>query len=103
MPGWPGTVSAIDDAPRLMVSLIDVSEIWPDLRATAVVGLDLSDARLDWSVGRFDGATFLGCTFPAGVLDRLGDSGAATFSSLRDVPLQPYRTHLYSYDELTTV
>ena len=90
----------MDDAPRLIVSPAELSAAWPDLRATAVVDLDLRDERLDWSEGRLDGAMFFGCRFPPRVADRLTASGAATFSSLSGLPFQPYRTDLYAYDEL---
>jgi predicted Rossmann-fold nucleotide-binding protein len=92
----------MDAAPRLIVSLRELSAAWPDLRAAAVVGLDLRNEHLDWSEGRFDGATFFGCTFPPGVLDRLTAAGAGSFSSVADVPFQPYRASLYTYDELTS-
>jgi predicted Rossmann-fold nucleotide-binding protein len=92
----------MDDPRRLIVSRADLSAAWPDLRATAVVGLDLRDERLDWSEGRLEGATFFGCRFPAGVTDRLTAAGAAMFSQLGELPFQPYRSDLYRYDELTS-
>jgi predicted Rossmann-fold nucleotide-binding protein len=92
----------MDAWPRLIASLAELSAAWPDLRATAVVGLDLRNEHLDWSEGRFGGATFFGCTFPQGLVDRLTAAGAATFSSVADVPFQPYRAGLYTYDELTS-
>jgi predicted Rossmann-fold nucleotide-binding protein len=92
----------MDALPRLIVSLRELSAAWPDLRAAAVVGLDLRNEHLDWSEGRFGGATFFGCTLPPGVMDRLTAAGAATFSSVADAPFQPYRAGLYTYDELTS-
>src|SRR5437764_2875485 len=88
--------------PRLIASRADLAATWPDLRATAVVGLDLRDDPLDWSEARLDGATFFGCAFPAGVADRLSGAGAATFSLLSELPFRPYRTDLYRYEELTS-
>ena len=92
----------MDDPRRLIVSRADLSAAWPDLRAAAVVGLDLHDERLDWSEGRLEGATFFGCRFPSGVSDLLTASGAAMFPPLSELPFQPYRTDLYRYDELTS-
>ncbi len=92
----------MDQPPRLIASRADLAATWPDLRATAVVGLDLRDERLEWSEARLDGATFFGCTFSAGVTDRLFAAGAAQFSLLSELPFQPYRTDLYGYEELAT-
>jgi predicted Rossmann-fold nucleotide-binding protein len=90
----------MDDPRRLIVSQADLSATWPDLRATAVVDLDLRDEPLDWSESLVHGAMFFGCRFPSGVTDGLTASGAATFSSLSELPFQPYRADLYAYDEL---
>lgn len=92
----------MDYPSRLIVSRADLAAAWPDLRAAAVVGLDLRTERLDWAEGRLDGAAFFGCRFPPGVTDLLTASGAATFSLLDELPFQPYRTDLYGYDELTS-
>jgi predicted Rossmann-fold nucleotide-binding protein len=88
------------DPPRLIASRADLSAAWPDLRGAAVVSLDLANEPPDWSGGRLEGAMFFGCTFRAGATDRLIASGAAILSLLPDVPFQPYRSDLYSYDEL---
>lgn len=90
----------MDASPRLIDSAADLAASWPDLRATAVIGLDLRTERFDWSQARVDGATFLGCTFPSGVTDRLSAAGAATFSRLNELPFRPYRSDLYRYEEL---
>src|SRR5678815_5156990 len=90
------------DDPRLIVTRAELSAAWPDLRAAAVVGLDLRDEPLAWSEGLLDGATFFGCTFAPGVTDWLTASGAAVFSLLSGLPFEPYRTDLYGYEELTS-
>jgi predicted Rossmann-fold nucleotide-binding protein len=92
----------VDEPPRLIDSPADFAAVWPDLRTTAVIGLDLSAERLNWSEARVDGATFLGCTFPSGVTDRLSAAGAAAFSALSALPFQPYRGDLYRYEELAS-
>jgi predicted Rossmann-fold nucleotide-binding protein len=92
----------VDEPPRLIDSPADLEAAWPDLRSTAVIGLDLRDEARDWSEARVDGATFLGCTFPADALGRLSAAGAATFSPVRELPFQPYRSDLYRYEELTS-
>ena len=92
----------MDEPPRLIDSPADFAAAWPDLRHTAVIGLELTAERLNWAEARVDGATFLGCTFPSGVTDRLTAAGATAFSPLTDLPFQPYRSDLYRYEELTS-
>jgi predicted Rossmann-fold nucleotide-binding protein len=91
----------MDDPGRLIVSRADLSAAWPDLRAAAVVGLDLRGEPPDWSEAKLEGAMFFGCRFPSDVTDRLTDAGAAVLSPLSSLPFHPYRTDLYRYDELT--
>ena len=65
-----------------------------------VHGLDLGD-RVDTLLGRrLGGATFLGCTFAAGDAERLQAAGALVLPALTDVPVDPYRSRLYTADEL---
>jgi predicted Rossmann-fold nucleotide-binding protein len=92
----------MDEPPRLIASRADLAAAWPDLREAAVVAIDARDERLDWSEARLEGATFFGCSFPAGVTDLLSAAGAATFSSLHGLPFTPYRTDLYRYEELAS-
>lgn len=63
-------------------------------------GVDLShrvDALLERRVG---GATFLGCRFAAGDAERVEAAGALVLPALADVPVDPYRSRLYTPDEL---
>ena len=46
------------------------------------------------------GALFLGCRFAPGDERRLRDRGALVFPAVPDVPFDPYRSHLYTPDEL---
>jgi predicted Rossmann-fold nucleotide-binding protein len=65
-----------------------------------VQSLDLtghSDALLAAEVTR---AVFLGCSFGPGVEPRLEAGGALVFPSLPDLPFNPYRSGLYTADEL---
>lgn len=74
---------------------------WPDLRHATIVALDLRQECFDWTAARVEGATFLGCWFPSGVSDELAGLGAGLFPPLGGLPFQPYRSGLYSYDELS--
>ena len=49
---------------------------------------------------RVSGAMFLGCTFAEGVEADVEARGAVVFPTLPDVPLDPYRTGLYTAAEL---
>jgi predicted Rossmann-fold nucleotide-binding protein len=65
-----------------------------------VHGLDLSD-RVDALLAcRVGGATFLGCSFAPGDADRLEEAGGLVLPTLADVPVDPYRSQLYTADEL---
>jgi predicted Rossmann-fold nucleotide-binding protein len=47
-----------------------------------------------------EGAIFLGCTFDSGVEERLRRRGALIFPRLHGVPFNPYRSRLYTPQEL---
>ncbi|UKA50904.1 LOG family protein [Arthrobacter sp. FW305-123] len=47
-----------------------------------------------------EGAIFLGCTFDDGVEESLRKRGALIFPQLHNVPFNPYRSGLYTADEL---
>ena len=46
------------------------------------------------------GSLFLGCRFDPGVADHLRQAGALVFPEVPRVPFDPYRSHLYTPDEL---
>ena len=65
-----------------------------------LVSLDLtgrSDALLAANVAR---AVFLGCSFAPGVEAQLEAGGALVFPTLPDLPFNPYRSGLYTPEEL---
>jgi predicted Rossmann-fold nucleotide-binding protein len=65
-----------------------------------VHGLDLTervDALLERRLG---GATFLGCTFAPGQAERVTAAGGLVLPALADVPVDPYRSRLYTADDL---
>lgn len=70
------------------------------LRGWRLSGLDLTGhsdalARLDLT-----GATFLGCTFAPGDAARAAAQGAIVLPRIPQVPIDAYRSHLYSAEEL---
>ena len=94
----PDTVTAVPSPP--VVSRAALAEIWPDLTGVTVIGLDLRDGSFDWSAARLGSTIFLGCRLPDGECDRLVARGAGVLSALDDLPFQPYRSSVYTYDEL---
>jgi len=71
-----------------------------NLRGWRLRGLDLTE-RTD-ALARLDvaGATFLGCTFAPGDAARAGASGALVLPTIPEVPVDSYRSGLYSPAEL---
>ena len=69
------------------------------LQGCALQGLDLSGVHLDEI--ELAGALFLGCTFPsAAASGKAVERGAAVFPQFVGLPYDPYRSRLYSVDEL---
>ncbi|MBJ7358376.1 Rossmann fold nucleotide-binding protein [Nocardioides sp.] len=63
-------------------------------------GLDLS-GRVDQLLAhRVGGATFLGCRFANGDVERVEAAGGLVLPAFSDVPVDAYRSRLYSADEL---
>jgi predicted Rossmann-fold nucleotide-binding protein len=86
---------------RLVGTVAELRAAWPDLRNTSVVGLDLREEDLDWPAARVDRTVLLGCRLPAGVGERLADAGVGVLRAPVGLPFDPFRSHLYTYDELT--
>jgi predicted Rossmann-fold nucleotide-binding protein len=65
-----------------------------------VHGLDLTERAGALLERRIAGATFLGCTFAPGDAERIQTAGGLVLPALGDVPVDPYRSRLYTADEL---
>ena len=63
-------------------------------------GLDLTERASDLLDRRVAGATFLGCTFAPRDAARIEAAGGLVLPALRDAPVDPYRSRLYSAEEL---
>ena len=71
------------------------------LDCAVVQGLDLTEQGIDWENLQCDGATFLGCTFPADLnLETLRRRGAIIFPEMPNLPYKAHRAQLYSRGEL---
>jgi hypothetical protein len=74
------------------------------LRGCAVQGLDLRGLDVDWATLDVDGTLFLGCLFPSPEAEAaVKANGAAIFPRFAPRPYDPYRTSLYTPDELESV
>ncbi|MFT4082477.1 MAG: Rossmann fold nucleotide-binding protein [Nocardioides sp.] len=71
-----------------------------DLRGWRLHGLDLRTYGAVLDRVRLTGATFLGCTFAAGDAARAEQAGALVLPRIEKVPVDPYRTALYTAEEL---
>jgi predicted Rossmann-fold nucleotide-binding protein len=71
-----------------------------DLSGWRCHGLDLRERTDALRECQVSGAMFLGCRLATGVEAELDEQGAIVFPSLPDVPIDPYRTRLYTAGEL---
>ncbi len=71
------------------------------LNYAVVQGLDLRLKEIDWESIQCNGAVFLGCRFPEGVvMETLRQKGALIFPRIPGLPYHPNRHNLYSREEL---
>ena len=87
-------------AASVLADLAALREAWPELRGVTLIGLDLRREQLDWSEARLDRTMLLGCLLPEGAADQLTALGVGVFPPLDDLPFEPYRAELYTYEEL---
>ena len=72
-----------------------------DVHDVVLQGIDFRGADLDWSVYRFRETVFLGCHFAnAGAPAEVVAAGGVIFPRLPDLPYDPYRPALYTWQEL---
>lgn len=70
------------------------------LKGCACQGLDLVDRTWALIESEVIGAFFLGCRLESNALKYLNDQGAVVFPPLLDLPFRPFRSRLYTVDEL---
>jgi predicted Rossmann-fold nucleotide-binding protein len=70
------------------------------LRGWRVVGLDLRERSATLRDVELTGATFLGCTFADGDAARAEHAGALVLPRIPEVPVDTYRSRLYTPEEL---
>ena len=102
VPDGPGPGTGTDVPSGAVVATVaELRAAWPDLRNAAVIGLDLRHEDLDWTAARIDRTILLGCRLPTGVAEPLANAGVGILRAPDGLPFDPFRTHLYTYDELT--
>ena len=72
----------------------------PDLRDAWIAGLDLARVDLSSSAVDVHGAVFAGCQMDAPTRESLTSRGATVLPPIEDLVFDPYRTEIYSYEEL---
>ncbi len=65
-----------------------------------LVDLDFKEAAIGWMQVRIDHTTFLGCTFRSSDELILREKGAFFYPRMPDLPYNPYRKSLYTWQEL---
>ena len=71
------------------------------LRNTAIQGLDLSKIQIDWKTVDLQDTIFLGCTFACYEDEyTVRCRGAYIFPQIDGLPYNPYRSRLYTWQEL---
>jgi predicted Rossmann-fold nucleotide-binding protein len=72
----------------------------PDLAGAWVIGVDLRDVELDWSITEASSTLFAGCRMDGAAIETLSVAGAVFLPPMPDLPFNPYRAWLYSNREL---
>ncbi len=70
------------------------------LKNCTVQGIDLSEVNIDWCNISIDNTVFLGCTLKKEDKSQLINQGAIVFPKVDHLPYDPYRTKLYTWQEL---
>ncbi len=92
--GGPGTeLDTLEDFDARLAHAGSLTGCW-------IQSLDLSDRSRALRHATIDRTVFLGCTFAPGVEAEIEGRGALVFPTLPDLPFNPYRTDLYTADEL---
>src|SRR5687768_1426839 len=94
------SVRTLTRAHTVVSTLAELEATIPNLRDAWVAGIDLSAVDLHDAAIDVHGAVFAGCRMEPAVAERLHASGATVLPSIDGLLFDPYRTHLYSNDEL---
>lgn len=82
----------------------ELLEHLPNLTNCAIQSVDLSTHPINWAQANLDNTIFLGCTFPNQALEvALIEKGALIFPKFSNLPYDPYRNKLYTWQELMEI
>jgi predicted Rossmann-fold nucleotide-binding protein len=70
------------------------------LKDCTVQGIDLNRLSVDWSTVEINNTTFLGCLMSIELEVFMRQKGAFIYIHPQNLPYDPYRRHLYSWQEL---
>lgn len=74
-----------------------------DLRGFALQDIDLREAAISWERMRLEGTLLLGCPLPPGARETIEARGGTVFPRFGARPYNPYRSTLYTPEELCAV
>jgi len=89
-------------------SISDFQAAGTNLQAKVIQNLDFSNLTVDWQSYQLEGTVFLGCCFHTDPRQhnkhkaRLVEAGALLFPRFKELPYNPYRQGLYTWQELMT-
>ena len=90
-------------SPRVVTSVRELREVWPDLADSVLIGLDLRTEDLDWAAARLDRCVLIDCLLAPNDSERIVGRGAGVLGGFDDLPFDVVRTELYTFDELASV
>ena len=71
-----------------------------DLSNVVIQDVNFLHKKIDWSRFKFQNTTFLNCRFRRDQAIKLISLGAFVYPKFENLPYNPYRNNLYSYEEL---
>lgn len=89
-----------DSSFRSVDTLLNAIKQYSSLKNFTVQNIDLSALSIDWYQVNVENTVFLDCTFCPTDKSYLLDHGAIIFPKVTHLPYQPYRTRLYTWQEL---
>ena len=85
---------------RKIETLLSTIEHHSSLKNCTIQSIDFSNVHIDWHQIDLENAVFLGCSFHPADKSYLLDQDAIIFPKVTSLPYQPYRTRLYTWQEL---
>lgn len=70
------------------------------LKNTVIQDVNFIQATIDWSQFQYENTTFLGCKFSESQAIEVIKSGGFVYPKFQNLPYNPYRHQLYTYQEL---